>query len=107
MHSDHRLAVAEPPPPGCSSCSMPGCSQQLAEVECSSPEPENPRPMTGWSFAAASVGMFLLPGLAAIAGAILGRGTLGGQLAGGVIGLALAMGGCVLFAKLFWKEETS
>jgi hypothetical protein len=62
-------------------------------------------PLRGWKFALASFGTFPLPILLAIGGAVLGAGSLGGQLVGAMAGLGIGMGSTVVMARYMWRKD--
>ncbi len=61
--------------------------------------------LTGWKLAAAAVGMFLLPLLAAIAGAVLAGEGNNQKFLGAVIGLAVGVFVAVLVTKVIRKKD--
>ena len=76
-----------------------GCSRC---APCDSPTPEGTGdpPLSGWRLALASMGLFLAPGILAIAGAVCSSGSQGAQFLGAIAGLAIGMTGAVVLVKL-------
>ena len=135
MPTENRSADARLAQTGCSACPVTGCSLQSAETgtisldgpadeglarQGVSPEPRDPLGsgegsttadhdgsglLTGWPFAAASLGVFLLPVLLGVCGAILGGAGPLGQAPGALLGLLVGMGGTMLIARLVWSRS--
>jgi hypothetical protein len=80
----------------CSACSLRECPEQPVSVE---------GPLTGWTFALASIGLFITPVLLATVGAMLGGANHTGQFLGATGGFVVGMGGTVLCTKLVRKER--
>ena len=125
MHADNRRAY-----PGCSACALPGCPESPAATgpaqlagnvpqeshgvhlpdtlgsDRPGPDLDETGPLRGWQFAIASFGIFPLPVLLAICGAILGTGSLGGQLVWAMVGLGIGMGGTAVVARTMWRTDS-
>lgn len=76
---------------GCSGCSFRDCPAE---------EVPDGWLLSGWRLALASMGLFLAPGILAIAGAVYYSKSQGAQFLGAIAGLAVGMTGSVVLAKL-------
>jgi len=93
-HSDHGRGGAE-----CSGCR--GCPVQERLLEDGpAGEGNDDLALSGWGLGGCSVGLFLGPGVLAIAGAVCCGEGQGARLAGATVGLLLGMTGSVVFARL-------
>ena len=73
------------PRPSTCAVDCPGCPEAAAD-----PIPDSV-PLAGWSLAGTALLIFLVPLLFALAGAVISRSSLAGQLLGCVAGLIMGM----------------
>jgi positive regulator of sigma E activity len=94
-------------PGGCpGECPGCGASERDEKVGHSHEMPDQVEGgLTGWKLAAAAVGMFLVPLVAAIAGAVLAGEGNNRKFLGAVIGLAVGVTVAVLVTKVIRKKD--
>lgn len=84
--------------PECGACSFENC-----------PAKQHPDDLAlrGWRLGVGAIVVFVVPCLSAILGAAAGTALGAGQLTGAIAGLATAMGGVTVVARLCGREEAT
>ena len=98
---------SDPPPCSQDRASCPHCSAGVCPI---SSEGDNATPpLSGHSVVGSAVGLFLVPLLLALAGAVLAGSDMGAQVVGALAGLGLGLLGSILFARWtrFWSGENT
>jgi hypothetical protein len=96
-------AVLRSPDDACGSTRLDCTACGLHECPGSTSDPGGV--ITGWRFAATSFGVFAVPLLLALGGAVWFRGDQDQQLAGGFAGLCLGMTIAALASRLLHRES--